>query len=294
MNALEDMETFVRIVEAGNITQAAEQLHVAKSVVSRRLQLLESRLGVTLLKRTTRKQSLTDAGTLYYQQCQRIIADVYEAESLVKDEQLQLSGVIKMAVPLSFGIRHLPPLLELFQNQNPNIQFELDFNDRLVRLHEEGFDLGLRIGRLNDDSLRAKHVTDFQIHLCASPGYLSQHGPIDDMASLSDHSLVRYSLAPESWQFKDNQGQLVNVTMKQVLLSNSGEFNLQWAEAGHGLVMLPDFICQASLDEGTLVSVLGTALPRPTVPCHVVYPNTGYLPLRVRRLIDFLFESFKR
>ena len=163
MNPFEDMQTFVRIVEAGSITKAALQLNTVKSSVSKRLADLEKRLGMTLLHRTTRVQKLTDSGQSYYQQCLRIIEDVQEVESSIRDQHCALSGRIKVAAPLSFGIEHLGKALQQFNQRHPDIQFDIDFNDRKVDIVEEGFDLAIRIAKLADSTLMARKIT--QTHL---------------------------------------------------------------------------------------------------------------------------------
>ncbi len=291
MNTLEDMQTFIRVVEAGSITAAANQMHMAKSVISRRLQLLETRLGVILLKRTTRNQKLTDAGQLYYQHSLRIVADIHNTESLLKDEQLQLSGIIRMAAPLSYGIRHLSELLLPFQKKHPEIKFDLDLNDRMVNLVEEGFDIALRIGHLKDSGLKVRFLTNFKIHICASPEYLKLNGHINQIDDLINCRMIRYAIAPESWKLQDGAKE-ITINMNQTLVSNSGEINLQWAIEGQGLVMLPDFICQQAIDAGQLVSLLPNIIDKPKVPCHAVFSESKYMPLKVRKLLNHLVDHF--
>ena len=178
MNQIEDMQTFVRIVDAGSITKAAEQMNTVKSAVSRRLSDLERRLGVSLLTRTTRSQSLTESGKSYYQQSIRIIDDIEELESSIQNENCALMGRIKLAAPLTFGLIHLAPALQAFNKIQPEIYFDLDFNDRKVDLVNEGFDLAIRITKLQDSSLIARKISQTQLILAASPEYLDSHEKI--------------------------------------------------------------------------------------------------------------------
>lgn len=294
MNTLESMQTFVRIIEAGSISKAADQLNVAKSVVSKRLQLLEQHMDVTLLTRTTRRQALTDAGQIYYQQSLRILEDVAEAEALVKNEHGALAGRIRLAVPLSFGMKHLSKALWAFNEQHPNVVFDLDFSDRLVNLVEDGFDLGIRIAKLSESSLKARKLTSTKIVLCASPEYLTTHPVINKPEDLRQgHYFVQYSGGPESWQFADADGKPWQLKMPHSIRGNNGEFNCQSAIRGMGLIFLPDFICYEALQTGELVTVLENHLPERHLGCYALYPETKHLSYRVRRLIDFLVTYYE-
>lgn len=293
INTLESMQTFIRVVEAGSISQAAEQMNLAKSVVSKRLQQLEQYLNVTLLTRTTRKQTLTEAGQSYYQHSLRILEDVAEAESLVKNEHGALAGRIRMAVPLSFGMAHLTHAIWAFNQKHPDVVFDLDFSDRLVNLVEEGFDLGIRIADLAESSLKARPLTSTKIVLCASPDYLASHPPIKKPEDLRvGHQFVQYSGGPDSWQFSDADGKPWQLKMPHGIKTNNGEFNCQSAIRGMGLIFLPDFICYRALQSGELVPVLADQLPERHLNCYAVYPQTKHLSHRVRRLIDFLVDYF--
>jgi len=150
VNQIEDMQTFKRIVEAGSISLAAEQLDTVKSAVSKRLKDLEKRLNVTLLQRTTRRQTLTEAGHRYYQHCLRLLDDIAEAEAQISDIEAELSGKLRISAPVSFGLMHLGPALQEFQLIHPLIEMSIDFNDRLVDLIADGFDLAIRIAKLDD------------------------------------------------------------------------------------------------------------------------------------------------
>jgi DNA-binding transcriptional LysR family regulator len=293
MSQFEDMQAFVRIVEAGSITKAAEQLNMVKSAVSRRLNQLEQRLGTSLLTRTTRQQVLTEAGRSYYLQCLRILEDVAEVEAEIKNERCALAGRIKIAAPLSFGLAHLSAPLRQFKETHPDITFEIDFNDRQVDIVEEGFDLAIRIAHLKDSSFIAKKITSIRLILCASPSYLAQHGvPRRPQDLRNGHVKLHYSGAPETWRFKDNKGEPLLLKVASSITANNGDFLCQAAIDGQGLTLTPDFVCYQQIKAGQLKSVLGSYLVDNEINAYAVYPHTRHLSLRVRRFIDYLADYF--
>ena len=293
MNQIEDMQTFVRIVDAGSITKAAEQMNTVKSAVSRKLAELERRLGVTLLTRTTRSQSLTDSGKSYYQQSLRIIEDVTEVESSIQDEHCALVGRIKLAAPLSFGLLHLAPALREFNDIHPEIHFDLDFNDRKVEIVDEGFDLAIRITQLKDSSLIARKISHIQLVLAASPGYLQSHSEIKQVNDFQNgHVKLNYKNSPELWNFKNADNKLVQVNIPSVLEANNGEYLCQAAVAGMGIIMTPDFITYKYIKSKQLIPILSDQLQPDKLNIYAIYPQTRHLSKRVRFLIDYLSVYF--
>ncbi|OUS23484.1 LysR family transcriptional regulator ['Osedax' symbiont bacterium Rs2_46_30_T18] len=293
MNQIEDMQTFVRIVEAGSITKAADQLNTVKSAVSRRLSDLERRLAVTLLTRTTRTQTLTDNGKSYYQHCLRIIDDISEIESGLRHDNCALSGLIKIAAPLSFGLDHLGAALRKFNELHPGICFDVDFNDRKIDLIEEGFDLAIRISNLEDSSLIARKLTTNRFVLAASPGYLKARGnPKKPQDLTTGHVKLYYRGAPENWQFRGKQGQLISIKLPTAITANNGNFLLQSAIDGIGLIYTPDFICYKAMRLGQLTSLLNEYLTDIEVPVYAIYPQNRHLSHRVRSLVDYLAQYF--
>ena len=197
MDKFEDLQAYVAVVEAGTFTAAADRLGVAKSAVSRRITSLETRLGVQLLRRTTRRLNLTDSGRSFYERATRILADLDEAESAVRQEHGELHGVLRVALPLSFGIRHMSDPVAEFVRQNPDVCIDLDLNDRRVDLLEEGVDMALRIGRLSDSSLIARRLFSVRTVVCASPAYIEAHGAPGSPEDLADHRCLVYGNLPE-------------------------------------------------------------------------------------------------
>ena len=293
MNRLENMENFIRVVEAGSISTAAEQLGVAKSAVSRRLKELEEHLGVELFHRTTRKMSLTDTGRAFYHQCIRIVDDVLEAELATSQAHVTLQGSLKVALPSSFGLLHLGPAINDFLQENPQIQFELDFNDREIDLIQEGFDLAIRIAHLPDSSLIARKITSINFVICASPTYLIKMGTPKHSDELIKHQCLVYSLLrdPETWYLNDSKGNEIKVPIRPFLKASTGEFIKDAAVAGQGIILIPTFIAHKEIESGKLVPILQDYKQLP-IDAYAIYPQTRHLSRRVRAFVDFLVQRF--
>lgn len=294
MNRFDNMNTFIQVVEAGSISGAADRLGVAKSAVSRRLKELESHLGVELFHRTTRKMNLTDTGRTFYHQAVRILEDVVEAELATSQAHGELKGRLKVALPLSFGLMHLGPAIADFLQEHPNIEFDLDFNDREVDLMQEGFDLAIRIANLPDSSLIARRLTSIQIVTCASPAYLKRMGIPKKPDELISHQCLVYSLLRdfENWHFYDANGELRQTKIHPYLKSTNGEFLRSAAVEGLGVVNMPLFITHEEIKSGALVPLL-TEHKKPQLDAYAIYPQTRHLSQRVRAFVDFLVNRFE-
>jgi DNA-binding transcriptional LysR family regulator len=293
MAQIEEIQAFIHIVEAGSITAAAERLNLAKSAVSRRLSELEERLGVELFHRTTRKMTLTDSGQGFYERSVRIMADLEEAENAVSQAHHELSGELRVAAPLSFGIMHLGPAITEFQKRHPAIRFDIDFNDRQIDLIEEGFDVGIRIAELEDSSLIARKLANNSVVVCASPGYLDKHGTPTIPEELIDHDCLTYSYLPNpnQWNFVDMLGQMQTIRVKSSMQSNSGNYLREAAIAGLGILRQPTFIAYEAIQKKELVPIMQD-YEIPSVNAYAIYPPTRHLSQRVRTFIDFLVERF--
>jgi len=287
------MLTFTRVVEAGSLTRAAEKLGIAKSAVSRRLADLETRLGVQLFRRTTRHLNVTVIGRGFYDRCVRILADVEEAEAAVSKEHAALSGTLKVAVPVSFGLLHLGPAICEFLRAHPQVRFDLDFNDREVDLLQEGIDVAIRIARLKDSGLIARPIAPIRLFAYASPAYLAERGIPRRPEDLADHLCLVYSNAPEQdvWTYRGADGRQGRVRVPVGLRANNGDFLRHAAVAGHGIVVSPSFICRGAVDSGELVTVLDD-IEWERYEAYAVYPHTRHLSQRVRAFVDFLVERF--
>ena len=293
MDRFENMDTFVRVVDVGSISGAADKLGVAKSAVSRRLKELETHLGVELFHRTTRRMNLTDTGRAFYQRCQRILEDVLEAELATSQAHGELQGGLKVALPLSFGLMHLGPAINAFLQQHPRIEFDLDFNDREVDLMQEGFDLAIRIGTLSDSSFIARRLAPIQVVVCASPGYLKRMGTPQAPQDLIDHQCLAYSLLRdfETWQFHNVTGELSTIKIRSFIKSTNGEHLRDAAVADLGIVLLPSFISYKEIERGALIPIL-TNYRLHQLDVFAIYPQTRHLSQRVRAFVDFLAKRF--
>ena len=294
MARFEDIQAFMRVVEAGSISAAAERLGIAKSAVSRRLSDLEKHLGVQLLRRTTRRLNLTDTGRSFYDRCQRILADLEEAEAAVSQAHGLLQGRLRVAAPLSFGVRHLGPAIAEFMQRHPQVRFDLDFNDRQVDLLAEDIDVAIRITRqLEDSSQIARRLWTSRVLLCASREYLRVHGTPTTPAELAAHQGLLYSNAPDPalWTLRGADGRDYSVRVQEQLRSNNGDFLRQAAVAGAGLLLSPSFIVHESLRRGELEVVL-PEYHHEELHAYALYPQTRHLSQRVRAFVDFLVERY--
>lgn len=289
----EEIQAFVHIVDAVTMTVAATRLGVAKSAVSRRLSELEERLGVELFHRTTRKLVLTESGEGFYARCIQILADLEEAEHAVSQSHHELSGQLRVAAPLSFGVMHLGPAIVEFQKRHPRLIFDIDFNDRQIDLIQEGFDVGIRIADLQDSSLIARKLTKMSTVICASPGYIKQHGTPTTLEELVNHSCITYSYLdnPSHWSFFNKQGDEKIIKVPRIMQANNGIFLRSAALAGLGILRSPAFIVYESIAKGTLMPILQD-YSIAAVNAYAIYPPTRHLSQRVRCFIDFLVERF--
>jgi len=292
MSRLSEMATLVAVVRHGSITAAADALGSAKSAVSRRLKELEARLGVQLLNRTTRRLSLTEAGERYVERAEAILAAVEQADADASCAQGALRGRLRAAVPLSFGLRHLGPVIRAFRERHPEVALDLDFADRRVDLVADGFDVALRIADLKDSSLIARRLTVIRHAVAASPGYIAGHGMPRTAGDLATHCCIDYSGAAEAgWRYVAPDGRAGRVRIDSNLRANSGEFMLHMAIADLGIVMQPTFILYEALNDGRLVRLLPDYRWR-VLNAWAVYPPTRYLPSRVRAFVDLLASAF--
>ena len=289
MNKFADIEAFTAVVEAGTFSAAGERLGVAKSVVSRRISQLERRLGSRLLHRTTRRLALTDTGRNFYQRAVQILADLDDAEQSVTEETLELRGSLKLAAPLSFGLTHMSGAIAEFLKEHPAIELNLDLNDRNINLVEEGFDMAVRIGNLEDSTLVSRRLGTAQNITCASQCYLDRHGEPTHPDELHQHVGLQYSNIPfkQQWRYVNQDGKTIYAQPQIRIRSNNGESLASAAIAGLGITTGPTFIMGKYIKEGSLVSILNE-YQRPSVGIHAVYPPGRLVPRRIQVFSDFL------
>lgn len=287
------MQTFVRVVEAGSFAAVAQQMHVARSVVTRQVAGLEQRLKVKLLTRSTRSLSLTAAGTAYLEQCRTILGLVDAAESGLAEPEA-LGGRIRLGLPLAFGLGELMPALMGFARQHPDVQLELHYSDQRANLVEAGLDLTIRItGQLQDSDI-VRRLGRCRILTVASPAYLAQRGMPRRPEDLARHDCLVYSLGPrrERWDYQ-RAGQSVSVDVNARLVADNGTALVQAAAQGLGVAIQPDFIVQPFLDSGQVVEILPRFAP-PALGVYALLPSNRFIPRRVSALMNHLQAGMRR
>ena len=293
MSRYEEIEAFVRTIEAGSFTQAAKQLGLSKSAISRRLSDLEDRLGTQLVQRTTRSLSLTEAGDSLFQRGVGLLADWNEAEADAASENCALAGRIRLAAPLSFGVQYLGPAILDFLELHPDVDFDIDFSDRQIDLISEGIDVAIRIGELNDSTLVARKLAPVEMLAVASPAYLEKQGYPNRPKDLIGFNELRYSnKTRKSWAYSGPNGETGEVEIPSSLRANNGTFLTEAAIAGQGVTISPSFFLFEAVQSGKLEIVLPN-YSWAEVTVYAVYPPTRHLSLRVRTWVDFLVERFK-
>ncbi|WP_371155702.1 LysR family transcriptional regulator [Jannaschia sp. 2305UL9-9] len=294
MDRLSEMEAFATVVDQGGFTDAAKKLGISKSAVSKHVSSLETRLGARLLNRTTRRVSPTEIGLAYYDRARRVLNDAGEADALVTAMQSAPSGVLRVSVATDFGVNHLSPILGSFLHEYPDITVNMVLNNRFVELISEGFDLAVRIGELEDSSLRARKLAETQKMMIASPEYLEEYGRPQRIDDLNEHKLLHYSNQANGsvWKLTAPSGEKRQVRSAGWLTVNDGQSLLNAACNGLGIAFLPSFLYAEALKDGRLVPAIEGMSPE-TQGIYAVYPPGRYTQPKVRAFIDFLVESFR-
>jgi DNA-binding transcriptional LysR family regulator len=291
VTGLEELRTFVEVIESRGLNRAAARLGVSKSIISRRITRLETDLGTRLLSRSTRGIIPTEAGIEFKARCDRILAELDEARDAVAQQGRSVRGRLRLSAPLSFGVRHLVPVLADLALAHPELEIDVSYTDRVVDLIGERLDAAVRIGSLRDSSLVVRRIAPVHAVLVASPDYLARHGRPRTPQDLVGHECLIYtgSLVPE-WQFQSGKRR-ISIRPEGRLRSDSGEAILQWAIAGLGIADSPSFLVSDAIESGALEPLLLNH-PRPEYGIHVVRPPGSHVPGKVRVLIDTLVERF--
>lgn len=294
MDRLSEMEAFATVVDQGGFTDAARKLGISKSAVSKHVSSLETRLGARLLNRTTRRVSPTEIGLAYYDRARRVLNDAGEADALVTSMQTAPSGMLRVSVATDFGVNHLSPILGGFLNEYPDITVNMVLDNRHVELISEGFDLSVRIGELEDSSLRVRKLAETHKQMICSPGYLEEYGRPQRIDDLNVHRLLHYSnqATGSVWKLTAPSGEKRQVRSAGWLTVNDGQSLLTAAMGGLGIAYLPDFLAADALKDGRLVPAIAGLAPE-TQGIYAVYPPGRYTQPKVRAFIDFLVESFR-
>lgn len=294
MARFQEMRVFAAVVDSGSFVAAADTLEMSKAAVSRYVTELETRLGVRLLHRTTRRLSLTREGEVFVARCKELLAGIEEAEAEISERSAQAVGLLKVSAPISFGVLRLAPLWGGFLAAYPRIELEVALSDRLVDLVDEGFDMAVRIGRLSSSSLVSRQLSRTRMVLCASPQYLQGHGHPRKPGDLAEHTVLAYSLLAmgNTWQFEGPHGR-ESVTIRPRLNTNNGDTCRAAALEHQGIILEPSFLVQDDLHSGKLVELL-PQYRSVELGIHAVYPTRKHVLPKVRLLIEYLAQALER
>jgi DNA-binding transcriptional LysR family regulator len=293
MDKLKQLESFVSVATRGSLTAAANAEGVAPAIMGRRLDALEGRLGVKLLVRTTRRITLTHEGSAFLEDCQRLLADIANAEASVSAGGVKASGHLRITAPAGFGRRHVAPLVPRFRELHADVTISLNLSDRVVDLAGEGFDCAVRVGDLPDSSLVSLRLADNRRLCVATPAYLQRHGTpqhpnelarFDCLALSSDASQTR------GWAFRI-QDEVVHLKPVGPLDCSDGQVLHSWCLAGYGIAWRSTWEVESEIAAGRLVAVL-EEFAAPPNGIYAVFPQRKHLPLRVRLWIDFLKHNY--
>jgi len=287
-----EMQTFNAVVDAGSFVKAADALNMSKAAVSRYVVDMETRLGVRLLHRTTRRLSLTDEGQVFYGRSKELLAELQEAEDEITSRSDAASGLLRINAPFTFGILHLAPLWGTFMAEHPKVRLDVTLADRLVDLVEEGYDVAIRIATLESSTLVSKKLATTRMALCASPAYLARHGTPLHPGELARHSVISYSYwsTKDEWRFEGPQG-AVSVRTQPCMHTNSGDTCRAAALAHQGVILQPTFLVGKDLTDGGLVELM-PQYRSIELGIYAVYPTRKHVSAKVRALIEFLAQHF--
>ena len=287
MDQLTSMTAFVRAAELGGFAPAATALGISPTMVGLHVRALENRLGSRLLNRTTRRQSLTEVGRLYFERCRQILADIEDADQTASQLRAAPRGRLRVNAPVSYGVHALTPVLTDYLAIYREVEVELAVNNRVIDLVDEGFEVAFRVGPLRDSNLVARPLAPYRLVICASPAYLAEHGEPHKPEDLLRHNCLSFERwgAPRHWSFANGE----NIEVSGSLRTDSGESLRVAARRGLGIIHQPDVLVDEDLRQGRLVRVLPD-YDLPSLPIHLVYlPDRRPTP-KLRTFIDFVLE----
>ncbi|VVD81227.1 LysR family transcriptional regulator [Pandoraea pneumonica] len=293
MDRFKQIETFVAVAAKGSLSAAAAMEGVAPAVIGRRIDALETRLGVKLLVRTTRRVTLTFEGSAFLEDCQRILHEMHNAESAVSAGGVKASGHLRLSAPAGFGRRHVAPLLPVFIETHPDVTVTLDLSDRLVDLVNEGFDCAIRLGELPDSSLVSLRLGENRRVCVAAPAYLARRGTPESLEALARHNCLAFGSTANQqrgWTFSQD-GKVVTIRVNGTMECTDGAVLHDWCLDGYGLAWRSWWEVGDDIRAGRLVTVLD-AFAAPPIGIHAVFPQRRHLPLRVRLFIDHLKHHY--
>jgi DNA-binding transcriptional LysR family regulator len=288
MDILASMKVFVAVVDAGSFAAAAGRLDMSRAMASKYVMNLEDHLGTRLLNRTTRRLSVTESGSVFYERSVQIISDVTEAEQVAGHMSAVPRGILKITMPLSYGQHRLGPVIADYVRQYPQVKLDISFSDHKADLIEEGFDLAIRIGTLPGSGLIARKLGSGRVIVCASPDYLKRHGTPQTPEDLARHSCLGYTLSNsgDEWRLT-RQGEEAAIRIAGPIKADNGDMLRLAALSGAGLIFQPHFIVSEDLQAGRLVQVLADYASA-ELGIYAIYPSRKHLSAKVRTFVDFL------
>ncbi len=289
---LNGINVFVQAVEAGSFSAAATRLHQTRSAVAKSIARLEERLGVRLFHRTTRSQNLTEAGQSYYERCVRALAELDAGEACIGTGRSEPTGRLRISVPVLFGRQFVAPLMMDLAQRYPQLTIDISFNDRVVDLVDEGFDLGLRVGPLpNSSTLAARHLGQQRMLICAAPSYLQAHGEPKNLLEVTGHAGILYSRGRvvKEWTVSAPDGRTQDLLPQQRMVLDDLQVIAEASARGMGLAWLPCWLIAPYVKRGEL-KVLFDCGEMEASRMHLVWPHTPYMPAKLRVAIDTLLE----
>ena len=297
MARLPDFEAwaiFAKVAELGSFSGAADELRLSKATVSKAVSRLEERLGTPLFHRSSRKLSLTESGSAAQQRAALLLAEGEAIEEAISERGASPRGLVRLAAPMSFGIAHLRPILPLFHQAYPQVTVDLHLSDERIDLIEQGFDVALRIGQLEDSALRARRLFQVRLPLVGAPALFDKLGRPAHPRDLVGYPAIVYThvRAPGRWHFRHPTEGELTVEVKGPIRTNNGDVILDALLAGTAIAPLPDFLAWKCLANGSLEEVLADWTTGPQRALHVVTPPTALRPARVKVLIGFLAAAF--
>ena len=300
MDLLQAMSVYVKVVEAGSMTAAALQCEMSTTMVGNHLRALEQRLGVQLLQRTTRRQRLTEFGSVYYQRCLDVLGLVADSERLAEQALDEPRGLLRITAPLTFGVERLAPALSEFSLQYPQVKMDVVLTNRRPDLLESGLDVAFRLGHFEQSNLIARPLIDYTLTVCASPAYVARRGMPITPQDLQRHDCLSFAYpAGDDWQSVEKCWRLsgpdgeILVDVSGPMLMNTSAGLHQAARTGMGIVMLPDALVEQDLRDGKLVTVIPDYQP-PSRPLHLLYAPDRYRLPKLRRFVEFAMKTWGR
>lgn len=295
MDHISRVGIFLEVAKNESFAEAARALGLTGPAISKQVQSLEDQLGIKLLNRTTRHVGLTEEGAVYFEKARKALDDLYEAEQQIQELKACPTGKLKVNAPMSFGTQFLTRPIAAFAEEYPEVELEVDFNDRLVDVAAEGFDVVVRIGALEDSTLIARKLAPCPIMLCAGKKLIEEYGLPESVEQLHGYPGIAYTQnsQKEVWRFQNDNGEILSHTLNRNFCANTAEMTLEACLQGLGVAILPIFSADSYLRSGELVKLFPEYKTYPETNIYAMYPQNSYLSTRTRLFIDWLRDSSK-